>query len=196
MAWLPQTTLTGGPGECSVEWLFSCTASGWRKCKETHEAPWVARAALRRMRWGQGASFVLPCGQLFGVEPLARPSITTTTQGVYWESPFTSGGEDACVWNALSVFLLAAGVWKPTKGEVVLLPVRFVLERNEYMQFQPLVIYFCLSYSLSNHDKTGKYFNWKICTSTSFFCAFWFPHYILPIQHSSWKKELLSLLRP
>lgn len=61
------------------------------------------------------------------------------------------------------------------------------------MHFQPLVIYLGLYYSLRNHDKIRTYFNSKIQTSTSFFCAFWFPRYILPIQPSSWEKELLHL---
>lgn len=43
------------------------------------------------------------------------------------------------------------------------------------MHFQPLVRYFCLFYSLSNHDKIGKYFNSEVHTSVSFSCAFWFP---------------------
>lgn len=48
----------------------------------------------------------------------------------------------------------------------------FSFQRNEYMHFQLLVIYFCLYYYSSNHDKIGKYFKSKIHISTYYSCAF------------------------
>lgn len=48
----------------------------------------------------------------------------------------------------------------------------FSFQRNEYMHFQSLVIYFCLYYYSSNHDKIGKYFKSKIHISTYYSCAF------------------------
>lgn len=41
------------------------------------------------------------------------------------------------------------------------------------MHFQSLVIYFCLYYYSSNHDKIGKYFKSKIHISTYYSCAFY-----------------------
>lgn len=68
----------------------------------------------------------------------------------------------ACVRNdAWSLCLLAAGYLKTHRvgGSHVTTSKVSVLERNGYVRFQPLVRDFCLTYSFSNCDKTGKYFN-------------------------------------
>lgn len=74
----------------------------------------------------------------------------------------------------------------------------FVFHKEMNVYLQPLVIYFCLYYSLSNHDKIGKYFNSKIRTSTSFSVLFGSPVTFFLFNPAHRKKELLfvSVLRP